>query len=89
MSQQKVDRYKEQKAKRKELVEKERKQRKVRKGLAIALTVVILGLISGAIGLTAYNEYKEYQANLPDYTAAGSMIVDDLAGVLDADTAEE
>ena len=82
MSQKKVDKYKEQKANRKELVEKERKARKLHKTIAVAIAVVVVGSISAAIGLTAYNEYKAYQENLPNYTDDTQMLVDDLAGVL-------
>ncbi len=86
MSQQKVENYKKQKANRREQVAKERAQRKMYKGLAIAIAVLIVGGISAAIGLTAYNEYKLYQENLPNYTAENALLVDDLAGVLEEET---
>ena len=45
MSQQKVDKYKEQKAKRKDLVEKERKQKKLMRLVTILIAVVVLAIL--------------------------------------------
>lgn len=88
MSQKKVAQYKEQKARRKEILEKEKKKKKMAKTAWICGAVLIVGFICGAIGVTAYNQYKIYQENLPNYTAATSMLVEDLAGVLETEAAE-
>lgn len=87
MSQKKVAQYKELKARRKEILEQEKRKKKLKKTAWICGTVLIAGLICGAIGVTAYNQYKIYQANLPNYTAATSMLVEDLAGVLETEAA--
>jgi hypothetical protein len=83
MSREKVEKYKEQKVRRKELLEKEKKKKKMVKAAWILTAVLAVGLVSGAIGLTIYNQYKEHQKNLPNYTASDTMIVEDLAGMLE------
>ncbi|MCI8515166.1 MAG: hypothetical protein HFI93_11175 [Lachnospiraceae bacterium] len=88
MSRKKVEQYKEQKARRKEILEKEKKRKKMTKAAWIAGGFLVLGLICGAIGVTIRNQYREYQANLPNYTAASTMLVEDLAGVLTTEAAE-
>ena len=52
MSQEKVDKYKEQKAKRKELVEKERKKRRLGRLAAILILVVVIAGVGTGIGFT-------------------------------------
>lgn len=85
MSQQKVDKYKEQKARRKELVEKERKQRKRMKALAIAIVVVVIAGIGTGIGFTIRNQYIKIQNAKPDYSSS-SLVVQDMAGILAEET---
>ena len=85
MSQQKVDKYKEQKARRKELVEKERKQRKRMRALVIAIVVVVIAGVGTGIGLTIRNQYIKIQNAKPDYSSS-SLILQDMAGVLEEES---
>lgn len=87
MSQQKVDKYKEQKAKRKELVEKERKQRKRMKALMIAIVVVVIAGVGTGIGFTIRNQYIKIQNAKPDYSSS-SLVVQDMAGILTEETTQ-
>lgn len=85
MSQEKVERYKEQKANRKEILEKERKNKKRTKTIVILSLVLIIGAVGTAIGFTIYNEYQSYLAALPDYSRT-VMVLDDWSGMLDEET---
>ncbi len=85
MSQRKVDRYKEQKARRKELVEKERKQRKRMKALVIAIVIVVIAGVGTGIGFTIRNQYIKIQNAKPDYSSS-SLVVQDMAGILTEET---
>lgn len=88
MSVEKVNKYKEEKANRKEILEKQKKQARMVKAGVIAGAVLVAVLIVGAIGLTIRNERKAYLNSLPDYNTT-SMVVGDMAGVLNEETAEE
>lgn len=71
MSQEKVDRYKEQKSKRKEIIQKEKRQAGVRKGVAVVICAACLcwvgysvwGVVNrpdttaSEVNLDAYSEY--------------------------------
>lgn len=81
MSVEKVNKYKEEKANRKEILAKEKKKAKAEKAALIAVVAVIAVLVVGAIGLTIRNERKAYLASIPDYSAT-SLVVGDMAGVL-------
>lgn len=87
MSQQKVDKYKEQKARRKELVEKERRQKMRMKIVTILIAVVVLAGIGTGIGLTIRNQYIKIQNSKPDYSSS-SLVVQDMAGILETEAAE-
>ena len=88
MSVEKVNKYKEEKANRKEILEQQKKKAKQTKTAMIAGAVVVVALIVGAIGLTARNEYKAYLNAQPNYDAS-QMLVGDLAGVLAEETEAE
>ena len=88
MSQEKVDRYKEQKAKRKELVEKERKQKKLMKAVMILIAVLVIAGIGTGIGFTIRNQYIKAQNAKPDYSSS-SLVVQDMAGILTEETTAE
>lgn len=88
MSVEKVNKYKEEKANRKEILEQQKKKAKQTKTALIAGAVVVVALIVGAIGLTARNEYKAYLNAQPNYDAS-QMLVGDLAGVLVEETEAE
>lgn len=87
MSQEKVNKYKEQKANRKELMAQEKRKKARAKLIAIVISVVVVVGAVGAIGLTIRNEYKAYIDSLPSYSTT-SFIVTDEAGVLNTDDAE-
>lgn len=87
MSQEKVNKYKEEKANRKELIAKQKRQQARNKMIAIAVAVVLAVGAVGAIGLTIRNEYKAYIDSLPTYSST-SFIVSDDAGVLSTEEAE-
>ncbi len=87
MSQEKVDRYKEQKANRKELMAKEKRKRAVTRAIAITIAVLVLAGAVGAIGLTIRNERIAYLASLPSYSTT-SFVVPDEAGMLSTEEAE-
>lgn len=87
MSQEKVNKYKEQKANRKELMAQEKRKKARTRLIAIVISVVVLVGAVGAIGLTIRNEYKAYIDSLPSYSTT-SFLVTDEAGVLNTDDAE-
>ena len=81
MSVEKVNKYKEEKANRKEILEQQKKKAKQTKAALIAGAAVVVVLIVGAIGITVRNEYKAYLNAQPDYSTT-QMLVGDLSGVL-------
>lgn len=85
MSVEKVNKYKEEKANRKEILEQQKKKAKQGKAILIAVVVAVVVLVAGAIGITVRNEYKAYLNAQPDYSAS-QMLVGDLAGVLAEET---
>lgn len=90
MSQEKVERYKQEKAHRKENVEKEKRKKKAGKILTWVVILAVCGGIGGAIGVTFYNDYQAKLAARPNYERE-SMVVSDLTGILEteAETAAE
>ena len=88
MSQEKVDKYKEQKARRKELLEKERKHRKIMKAVTSLIVVLVIAGIGTGIGFTIRNQYIKIQNAKPDYSSS-SLVVQDMAGILTEETAVE
>ena len=91
MSQEKVERYKQEKAHRKENVEKERRKKKAGKILTWVIVLAFCGSIGAAIGVTFYNDYQAKLAARPNY-AREEMVVSDLTGILqetEAETAAE
>ena len=88
MSVEKVNKYKEEKANRKEMLEQQKKKAKQTKTALIAGAILVVVLIAGAIGLTIRNEYQAYLNAQPNYDTT-QMLVGDLAGVLAEETVEE
>lgn len=83
MSQEKVDKYKEQKANRKELLAKEKRHKKLVKTAWIAGFILVIAGIGTAIGIEAHMWYvNKYLPSKPNYTSE-SLVISDLAGVLD------
>lgn len=87
MSQEKVNKYKEEKANRKEAIAKQKRQQARNKVIAIVVAVVLAVSAVGAIGLTIRNEYKAYINSLPSYSST-SFVVSDDAGVLSTEEAK-
>ena len=72
MSQAKVDRYKKEKANRKETMKKEKAANAMRKGIVAVAAVALIGWV----GYSAYNAYDSYQPNEAvevDYTAVDNL----------------
>ena len=88
MSVEKVNKYKEEKANRKEILEQQKKKAKQAKATFIAVAVVVVVLVVGAIGITIRNEYNAYLNAQPNYDTT-QMLVGDLAGVLVDETVAE
>lgn len=87
MSQEKVNKYKEEKANRKEAIAKQKRQQARNKVIAIVVAAVLAVGAVGAIGLTIRNEYKAYINSLPSYSSTSYVVSDD-AGVLSAEEAK-
>lgn len=87
MSQEKVNKYKEQKANRKELMAQEKRKKARVKAVTIAVAVLVLVGALGAIGLTIRNEYNAYIDSLPSYSTTSFMVSDE-AGMLNTEDAE-
>lgn len=86
MSQEKVNKYKEQKANRKELLAKEKRNKKLGKAAWIIVFVLIIAGIGTAIGIEIHRWYENtYLPSQPDYSAE-SLVISDVAGVLEEET---
>lgn len=87
MSVEKVNKYKEEKANRKEILAKQKKAEKRNKTIAAVAAAVVVLAIVGAIGVTIRNQYVVYQNTRPNYDAT-AMLVTDMTGIL-SDAAED
>ncbi|KIR03145.1 hypothetical protein P261_01960 [Lachnospiraceae bacterium TWA4] len=85
MSQQKVDRYKQEKANRRENLKKQKKKKLWTKIGLYGLAAVLTCGIVGGIGLTINNQYKAYIASQPDYSST-SKVIPDYANILADET---
>ena len=72
MSQAKVDRYKQQKANRKEIMKKEKTASVIRKTVAAVVAVAVIGW-AGYSAINAYNSYQPNEKVEIDYTAVDSL----------------
>lgn len=82
MSLEKVNKYKEDKKNRKEILAKEKKQKKLYRIGGWVTGIVIVGGLVAMLGLTAKNSYQEYLESKPNYTAS-SRVITDMTGILD------
>ena len=82
MSQEKVDKYKEYKKNRREILAKEKKKKKMEKIAGWAILVVLVAALGTAVGVTIYNQHQANLAALPNYTVT-EKVVADMAGILD------
>lgn len=82
MSQAKMDKYKEYKKNKKQILAKQKKKKLFDKILiGIVFAVVICGLVA-ALGVTFRNMYRDYVESQPNYQVS-SYVLDDLSGILD------
>ncbi|MDD6213483.1 MAG: hypothetical protein PUB22_10185 [Clostridiales bacterium] len=88
MSKEKVDAYRASKTTRKQDQEKARKKRAAKRKIAWAVAILCVAGIAAALGLTVKSSYDSYKASLPTYDAS-TQVVQDFAGVLDADEEAE
>jgi cytoskeletal protein RodZ len=88
MSQEKVNRYKAEKANRYTNLKKAKRKKAMTKASLILLAIVIIAAIGTAIGFSAYNKYQSYVASLPDYTST-SKVISDMAGILETEEETE
>lgn len=73
MSQEKVAKYKEEKAKRKEIMKKQRVAKNFRKGIGIVVLVLLVGYIGGS-GVKYYQDNKPRKVVEVDYSALNDYI---------------
>lgn len=87
MSQEKVEKYKEYKKNRKEILAKEKRKKQIDRIIGWAVGIVLLGCIGAGIGVTVYNSHEKSLAARPTYETDQKMITD-LTGILstEADT---
>ena len=89
MSQEKVNKYKEQKANRKEIIAKEKRAKKLSKIAWISAAIIIVVGIVAALGIEIHRWYvNDYLPSLPTYSAE-TLVISDLAGVLEEETEAE
>lgn len=82
MSQAKMDKYKEYKKNKKQILAKQKKKKMLDKILVgTVCAVVVIGLIA-ALGVTFRNMYRDYVESLPDYQVS-SYVLDDLSGIME------
>ena len=76
MSQQKMDAYKEAKKNRKEIIAKEKRQKKAQKILWTVIPIILAAAVLAAVVITVINVIK---ANQPDYSAytQTALVIDD------------
>lgn len=86
MSQQKVDKYKQEKANRRENLKKEKKKKMWTKIGLCVVAILIVGGVGAGIGYTGYNQYKSYKASQPNYSS-DSKVIADYAGILETEEA--
>ncbi len=88
MSQAKMDKYKEYKKNKKQILAKQKKKKMLDKVLVGTIcAVVVIGLVA-ALGVTFRNMYRDYINSIPDYQVSG-YVLDDLTGILAETETEE
>ena len=88
MSQQKVDKYKEYKKNRKQIIAKEKRKKTLARVTAWVILVLAVCTVAGLIIVSAYNSYQAKQAAKPNYEATSFELVD-FAGITETQAAEQ
>lgn len=89
MSQAKVDKYKEYKANRKEILAKQKKKKQIDRIFGWVIGIAIIGAIGVAIGITGYNSYEKWAAAQPTYKVESKVINDLYSMAVPSTEAEE
>lgn len=87
MSQEKVEKYKEYKKNKKQILAREKKKHKLEKAVLTLSAVIIIAAICGGLGLSAYNGYKARLAARPNYDRE-QLVINDMSSILTEETAE-
>lgn len=88
MSQQKVDKYKEYKKNRKEIIAKEKRRKTLARITAWVVLVLAVCTVAGLIIVSAYNSYQTKQAAKPNYEAS-SFELADFAAITETEESQE
>lgn len=81
MSKEKVNEYKDRKANRKAEIAKAKREKQRNKIIGIAVLVIVIGGLAGALGLTGWNQYVNYRDSRPSYERT-EMVVSDYTDIL-------
>ncbi|MBR3436943.1 MAG: hypothetical protein IKG97_04230 [Lachnospiraceae bacterium] len=87
MSQQKMDAYKEAKKNRKEIIAKEKRQKKAQKILWTVIPIILAAAVLVAVAITIVNVIKASQPDNSAYTQT-ELIIDDDSSMKGTTTAE-
>lgn len=87
MSQEKVNKYKEYKKNRKEIIAKEKKKKKIERVVGYSVVGIFCATVVGAIGVTVWNEYQAALAAKPNYVKQ-NYILGDMNAILEEETEE-
>lgn len=82
MSVEKVNKYKEEKKNRKEMVAKHKREQRRGSMIGGAIGLLLVAALVVMIALTGKNAYNNYKASQPDYNR-DSYVVTDMTGILD------
>lgn len=82
MSVEKVNKYKEEKKNRKQMVAKHKREQRMGSIIGGLIGLVIVAALVVMIGITAKNAYNNYQASQPNYDS-DSYVVSDMTGIMD------
>lgn len=81
MSREKVEKYKDYKKNKKEILAKEKRKLRIEKLTLTLAAVIMIGAISGGIGLSVYNGYKRGLALRPNYDRE-QLVINDMSSIL-------
>lgn len=88
MSQAKVDKYKDYKKNRREIIKREKRKMFLTKVLIWVVVAVVVVGISAVMGVSFYSSYQAKLASMPSYKTT-SFMLSDYAGMQETDEADE